>query len=732
MEVVAVVALFVLAVIPGWIATAWLLWQVRALRRTVQELSGRMADLAHAGAAAPQPAAVPAAAHAPDRPLSVPSTSDARAVLEPAVPPQAPRPSAPTPTHPPDGETLESWIGGQWLLYIGVLAILIGVAYFEKLAFESAWLGETARVVQGAAAGLLLVYGGVRFARSGYPGYGHAIAGAGIAAVYVSIYASFNFYHLIDRNTAFVLMLAVTGAAAALADGRRSQGLAMLAVGGGYLTPFLLPGTTDAQVALFGYDAILAAGASALAGRRTWPLLYATSYIGTAVTVAAWADRFYTPAKFLRTELFLTLFCALFLVMLRRCRWRGRATEQLAWLFLATAPVAYYCASVAILIDHPTAWLVWIVALGVAGALLAVRRGAGWGLALSFAGLVPLLVWCDTPAARGHLADGLSAVAGLYAIALAAQLRIAARDGEMRPAEVAWLHVNGLGAFAAAYLLLLYDHLALTAAVAAGFAIWHAGVALSVRARAQECALHALALALTLTAIAIALEFDGAAVTIGWAVEALAITALAARLQRQWLRVAGVALFAIAFVRSVALLAQPPIVGEAPLFNGRAACALVVIAVAYAMARLHAPLSDPRRGVLRATMILGAQVVTLLWLTSEIRGYWSVPQASLTRELMLSITWGAYATALVVIGLRRRFAPLRIFAMVVLALTIVKVFTVDLAQLQRVYRVVSMLALGVLLLLTSYLYQRARAGTRIGSPGANGDASGPPAQEGGG
>jgi len=85
------------------------------------------------------------------------------------------------------------------------------------------------------------------------------------------------------------------------------------------------------------------------------------------------------------------------------------------------------------------------------------------------------------------------------------------------------------------------------------------------------------------------------------------------------------------------------------------------------------------------------------------------------------VTWAAYATTLVVVGLRRQFAPLRIFAMVVLALTIAKVFTVDLAQLQRVYRVASMLGLGVMLLLTSYLYQKSRAGTRIGSPEPNGD-----------
>jgi uncharacterized membrane protein len=714
-ELLLAAALFVVVVIPGWIATAWLFWRVRALRRAVDVLTARVSHLQAQGVEsepAPSPALAPAVPV-----VDAASVAVAGAHTSAVQPPPT---AAPRPTRPRDGETLENWIGGQWLLYIGVLAILIGVAYFEKLAFESAWLGETARVAQGALAGLALVYSGIRFARSGYTGYGHAIAGAGIAAIYVSIYASFNFYHLVDRGTAFVLMLAVTAAATALADRQRSQGLAVLSVGGGYLTPFLLPGTSDAQVALFGYDAILAGGASALAVRRTWSLLYATSYIGTAVTVAAWADRFYTPAKYLRTELFLTLFCAMFVWMLRRCRWRGPATEQVASLFLVTAPIAYYLASVAILMDHTTALLVWMVAMAGVGAAAAVRRAPGWGLLLSIAVLVPFLIWCDMPAARAHLIDGLSAAAGISLLALAAQLRLGAGRTDLSATEILWLHLNGLGTFAAAYLLLLYDHLALTAVAAAAFALWQAGVALTIRARAPEQALHIGALALTLTAVAIALEFDGAAVTIGWAVEALAIAAMGRQTRREWLRSGGVILFAIAFFRAVSMLLEPPIAHQSVLFNRRAACALVLIAVAYAIAWLHRS-SSRARGAIPTTTILAAQVVTILWLTSEIRAYWSVPQSALTRELMLSVTWAAYATALVVVGLRRRFAPLRIFAMVVLALTIVKVFTVDLAQLQRVYRVASVLGLGVMLLLTSYLYQKARAGTRIGSPEPNGD-----------
>jgi uncharacterized membrane protein len=73
---------------------------------------------------------------------------------------------------------------------------------------------------------------------------------------------------------------------------------------------------------------------------------------------------------------------------------------------------------------------------------------------------------------------------------------------------------------------------------------------------------------------------------------------------------------------------------------------------------------------------------------------------------MLSVTWALYGTALVVIGLARSYAPIRYFAIGVLALTIAKVFFLDMAELDRIYRVGSIIVLGVLLLITSYLYSR--------------------------
>jgi hypothetical protein len=108
-------------------------------------------------------------------------------------------------------ESLETTIGTRWLLYVGIVAIVIGAAYFEKLAIENGWIGETARVLQGGVVGLALVYVGTRFVRAGYALYGQMISGGGAAILYVSTYAAFNYYHLIDRPVACVLLVAITG-----------------------------------------------------------------------------------------------------------------------------------------------------------------------------------------------------------------------------------------------------------------------------------------------------------------------------------------------------------------------------------------------------------------------------------------------------------------------------------------------------------------------------------------
>ncbi len=79
---------------------------------------------------------------------------------------------------------------------------------------------------------------------------------------------------------------------------------------------------------------------------------------------------------------------------------------------------------------------------------------------------------------------------------------------------------------------------------------------------------------------------------------------------------------------------------------------------------------------------------------------------SLAMHVALSIFWSVFAVALLGIGFARLIAPLRYLAIAVFGITVVKVFLIDLSHLEMVYRIVSFIVLGVLLLAASFLYQQ--------------------------
>ena len=72
----------------------------------------------------------------------------------------------------------------------------------------------------------------------------------------------------------------MTAGAAWLADRQSALGLALMAVGGGFATPFLVGSGDDAQLTLFSYDARPGRAARcSLRSRHDWPSLNALSFL---------------------------------------------------------------------------------------------------------------------------------------------------------------------------------------------------------------------------------------------------------------------------------------------------------------------------------------------------------------------------------------------------------------------------------------------------------------------
>jgi uncharacterized membrane protein len=91
------------------------------------------------------------------------------------------------------------------------------------------------------------------------------------------------------------------------------------------------------------------------------------------------------------------------------------------------------------------------------------------------------------------------------------------------------------------------------------------------------------------------------------------------------------------------------------------------------------------------------------------------------RQLLLSAGWLVYSIILMALGIWKRARIVRIEAIVLFGVSILKIFIYDLSFLDTLYRTFSFVGLGVILLAVSYLYQRYR-GIILGSGETGGSA----------
>ena len=695
-----------------------------AARDAVERLERRLAALEDL--ARQSRSARPTAALEPGGPDTTTETAPANAGAPPAgvestrttPAPDVARPASPSWTQTPPAR-LEARIGTQWMLYVGVTTLVIGVGLFIRYAFVSQWITEPLRVAIGVVIGMLMILSGRRFATAGHPPFGQTLVGGGFVTWYLAVYAALNLYGLVTAVIGFMLLVSVTVLVAVQADRLRSQPLAMMAVVGGFGTPFLVGAGTNVQVTLFSYTAVLVAATVYLARRRDWPALNLASFLFTGLTVVRWGVRFYRPNAYLPTELFLTLYCGLFLWVLYLMRESTHPIARRVRLTLWTTPVWYHAASLTILRDQWLALLVYLIAVTGVGLAVSVRWEAMWPRVLLWAAVAaPLLLWAEVQPDGSWLGPAVLtwlAVAGLHTAAQIGLLRrVRAR---LHAADVLLIPANGLGLYFGLQTVLEPYLYAVTGLVAALVAGAHGALTIVVRRVEPRAAMHVLVVAVTLTVVAVGVQLNGAWVTLLWATQAGGLIWLGLGERRTWVRFGGALLLGISVLRLLATQLAPVPATYTVFLNQRATLGLFIVGILGLVAWLHARI-DPdavnhRRPVIAAAVV-GANALMLVTLSTEIHAFWEVREgtvrfassAALVRQLMLSATWGVYAAGLTAVGIKRRYAPIRYLALVVFGITVLKVFTVDFSQLDSVYRIASSMALGLLLVGASYLYHR--------------------------
>jgi uncharacterized membrane protein len=209
-----------------------------------------------------------------------------------------------------EAPSLESRIGAQLLNRIGILAVLIGVAWFLKLAFDRNWIGPPVRVWIGLACAAGLVGWSERFRRQGFPAFSYSLKALGTSIAYLSLWAASSIFQLAPSGLIFLAMTAVTIANAVLARRQDSELLGLYALAGGLATPGLLSMGHSNEIFLFSYLALLNVGALFLLANHRWKRVAWAALLGTAVYYIGWSLSEDDPSRLPVTVFFLALFFA--------------------------------------------------------------------------------------------------------------------------------------------------------------------------------------------------------------------------------------------------------------------------------------------------------------------------------------------------------------------------------------------------------------------------------------
>lgn len=296
--------------------------------------------------------------------------------------------------------------------------------------------------------------------------------------------------------------------------------------------------------------------------------------------------------------------------------------------------------------------------------------------------------------------------------------RVASREDLVR------MLLNAALGFGAIYILMrpaYRDWLGMVAIDAAIFYTVLGRIMLARRPADSPQLLTVLAAAVGFIALALPIQARAEWIALGWAVLAAALWCFGLRIRAPTLRAMAAAIGVLAIGRLVLL--DTPTRGfelALPVFNRYAAPALGVVVCLFASVtvarRFWSALGGFERTLVGSAGIVG---VLLLWFVLSIdvnRYFVELTSEQTTDELAiktrwlgqvaLSAFWAIYALGVLAFGFVRSLPAVRWTALFIFAVTVAKVFLLDMADLKDLYRILAFFILAILLGLAGWTYQQ--------------------------
>ncbi len=179
--------------------------------------------------------------------------------------------------------SLPQFYKDNWLYWIGVALLLLGVVFLFNYSIEQGWLIPPIRSAFGLLIGSSLFWLGFSDKIGGT--IRQFLMGAGIGALYITGFATFQLYSFLSYPIAFSFMIAVTILSFGTSIRQNSSTLALIGTLGGLATPFMLYRGEGSILLLMLYSCTIMTGAAAIYQFKQWGSLLWSMFVGGSLVL---------------------------------------------------------------------------------------------------------------------------------------------------------------------------------------------------------------------------------------------------------------------------------------------------------------------------------------------------------------------------------------------------------------------------------------------------------------
>ncbi len=657
-----------------------------------------------------------------------------------------------------DRSELERFIGENLINKIGIVIVILGVSVGAKYAIDHNLISPATRIVLGyGAAGLLGFFSTILFRN--YRSFSAVLLSGAFAIAFFITYAAFTYYGFFGKLPTFLIMFLLTAGTSVSALRYNNEIIAQFGLVGAYSVPFLLSDGSGHVSMLFTYMTIINLGILFLATRKNWKSLFFSSIgISWMIYISWFALRFDPKTDVSLVLVSMLIFYIVFQAVLLLRQLRKSGEEQGPWLILhLVQSVILFGVSLHLSVNAHFSELQLTFLFLLYFAIHTISFIVFWkkrqGITEIFF-FIAALFFLNAAGVVYFDAYALSVFMSVQAVLLALSGNKLLRKN--------FVVLAGQVLIYTAAIVILYDwsvgfidlfldrtyvgpspffnesFLAVVVLVSAVFLQKRFESARTEIPHESDSGMYyftpVLSAAIFLFGVLIELnrihfpqmgyvtegvfhpELSPARVAVSYSFVFVFLAAIFMLNYARWkVHTFGLTAFIASLIAvSIFLFSGLLTFSEAreiylsPAYSGSGfliyryltILALVVLARAW-----REQLRDTHFAGFRFFSEILLHVIVLWLLTSEMIQYLDLAGGN-EYKLGISILWGVYAFVLMAFGIYRKAQLLRIFSFVLFGITLVKLFLYDIAQLNTISKTIVFVALGVLLLIISFLYNK--------------------------